>query len=398
VTDIPIPFNPYDFANPVSDMKVFADRTREREEILYYLEHTKKSPHPISIALMGARAAGKTSLLNFTEQEAKDRGFLAVRINLDEENVANPFSFFFKIFDSVFTEALTNGCFEGFGGQTYETYLQITTTFKTDVDKIWMPFVFPLIYAQVCRGQTALVAQFPDNVFVQDLARMRTEVARPIVLIFDECDLLSKARAILQKLRNTFMNLQGYMIVFAGTPLLFPVMDDVFSPIVRQFKKIPVHEFGDKKDTEECIRKPLELVKDSLSDEAQSISRECIQEVHDLAAGRPYEVQLLCHAMFKRIQSGRAKRMALDFGVLEDVQQELAKEQDISSRPVLAAIRSLSDKQLRNLVPFCRIDREITMDQIWQLNCFARQRDPLTKEELVKSLSAFEANNYSGDE
>ena len=35
-------------------------------------------------------------------------------------------------------------------------------------------------------------------------------------------------------------------------------MDDVFSPIVRQFKKINVGEFRKVEDTGECINKPLE--------------------------------------------------------------------------------------------------------------------------------------------
>jgi hypothetical protein len=337
-------------------MDVFADRIREREDINYYLDHASASPHPISVALMGARAAGKTSLLNFTEQAAKSRNLLPVRINLDEENVATSFSFFYKIFDSIFWTGLAAGSFGGFCGLKYDGYLDTTTAFKTDGDKLWMPFAFPLVFAKAASTKSTTVAQFPDNIFVHDLEKIREEVKRPIVLIFDECDLLSKSRSILQKLRNTFMNLQGFMLVFAGTPQLFPLMDDVFSPIVRQFKKIPVREFGEKKDTEECIRKQLELVKDLLPSDVLLLPPDFLDEIHELSSGRPYEVQLLCHAMFKRIQSGHTKRLALNFAVLEDVQRELAKEQDISSRPVLSAVRSLSDAQLRRLSPFCRVD------------------------------------------
>jgi hypothetical protein len=384
-----MPVNPYDFANPVNNMLLFADRIKEREEIDYYLDHATAAPQPISIALMGSRAAGKTSLLNYTEQEARKRDFLTVRINLDEDNVANVFSFFYKVFDSIFTEAVSKGCYEGFNGRVYETYLDITTAFKVDVDKVWMPFVFPAVYAKAAGSNAPATAQFPDNVFGKDLTTLQQAVGRPIILIFDECDLLSNARSILQKLRNTFMNLQGFMLVFSGTPQLFPVMDDVFSPIVRQFKKIPVREFGDKKDTEECIRKPLEQMQGDLPHEVFSLSSRFIEEVHELASGRPYEVQLLCHAMFKRIQAGRAKTMGLDLAVLEDVQLELAKEQDISSRKVLSAVRSLSDKQLKRLAPFCIFDSELSLEQIWQLESFLRKRDPMEKASLSAAFDEF---------
>jgi Cdc6-like AAA superfamily ATPase len=200
-------------------MQVFADRIKEREEIQYYLNHATLSQQPISIALMGARAAGKTSLLNFTEQEGQKRNFLTVRINLDEDNVSNVFAFFYKVFDSILTEAVYKNHFGGIAGQVYESYLDMTAAFKTDVDKVWAPFMFPIVYAKAA-SSGSFTGQFPDNLFVKDLITLHKEVERPIVLIFDECDLLSNARAILQKFRNVFMNLQGYMLVFAGTDLL----------------------------------------------------------------------------------------------------------------------------------------------------------------------------------
>jgi Cdc6-like AAA superfamily ATPase len=59
--------NPYDFANPVTDVALLADRNKERNEIDYYLKHAASAPRPINIALIGNRASGKTSLLNYAE-------------------------------------------------------------------------------------------------------------------------------------------------------------------------------------------------------------------------------------------------------------------------------------------------------------------------------------------
>src|ERR1035438_8294382 len=100
------------------------------------------------------------------------------------------------------------------------------------------------------------------------------------------------------------MAVPGYMLVVTGTPDLFPAMDEVFSPIVRQFKKITVRGFADLNDTRECIEAPLEtmdLVPRAL------IDSDTVADLHKLTSGRPYELRLLCHSMFKRMQQGRAK-------------------------------------------------------------------------------------------
>ena len=77
--------NPYDFANPVSDDRLFIGRATETADVTYYLSHAKQTNRPIHLAFVGARAAGKTSFLNVTELEAARRGFCTVRVNLMRE-------------------------------------------------------------------------------------------------------------------------------------------------------------------------------------------------------------------------------------------------------------------------------------------------------------------------
>ena len=66
-------------------------------------------------------------------------------------------------------------------------------------------------------------------------------------------------------------------------------------------------------------------------------------EIHDITGGRPYEIQLLCHFMFKRLQSGAGSRMRLSLAVLDDVLGELGRGKDIYSRPVISAVRALNN-------------------------------------------------------
>src|SRR5579872_7284765 len=92
--------NPYDFANPVSDAKLFFGRTTEIADITYYLNHAQKTRRPIHLAFVGGRAAGKTSFINIAELEARRRGFCTVRINLNEGDVETDLDFFRKMFHS----------------------------------------------------------------------------------------------------------------------------------------------------------------------------------------------------------------------------------------------------------------------------------------------------------
>jgi hypothetical protein len=194
--------------------------------------------------------------------------------------------------------------------------------------------------------------------------KVSEELKVPIILLFDEGNILAQSRVLLQKLRTIFMNTPGFMLVMTGTPDLFPVMDDVFSPIVRQFKKINVGEFRNVEDTGECINKPLEKLDINFK---AILTNSDVQEIHKLSGGRPYEIQLICHMLFRRLQLRRADNMKLDFSVLEEVRRELETWQDITSRPILTKVRNLSKKQLDALRILCSCNGRATFDQVWGL-------------------------------
>jgi hypothetical protein len=383
-------------------MAVFAARLKEREELDYYLDFARTAPRHINVALVGQRASGKTSLLNYTEQAAKQKGIITCRIDLDEENVASSYAFFFKILDAIISASVRENAFGGLEGKFWETYRDLCASFKYDVDPEFMPFMFPTIYARVMAAGTSHMAPFPDNEFAQDLELISTSMGKKFCLIFDECDLLGNSRGILQKLRNIIQRSTGFIFVFAGTPKLFPVMDDVFSPIVRQFKKIEVRDFVDIDDTRECIRKPLELLNERDPSEFFPLDNlGLLREIHTLTSGRPYEIQLLCHSMFKKIQQHQASQMALDLAVLEDVQNELVSGQSLRERVVIQGVRKLSNDEMIDLQPFCRMEGGASLAQILDIERIGEDRDiDLSKLKecadkfLALKLIEFDGENY----
>ncbi len=367
--------NPYDFANPVTHADMFFGRSAEMSEIRYYLDHAAKAERPINIALLGDRAAGKTSILNMTELEARRREFCAVRIDLDE-NDAMQLMFFYKMFDGILTTACQCEAFGGLTGTTYQTYLNTTNTYTVPEDKLFSPFLFPIQYALAMKAGNSH-APVSNQQVKHDLSLVSKEIQTPVVVLFDESNVLAGSRVLLEKLRNIFMNIPGYMLVLTGTPDLFPIMDDVFSPIVRQFKKIGVKEFSDKSDTAACVRSPLAKFKIPVE-----VSDSEVNEIHELSGGKPYEIQLICHLLFRRIQGQRSSRMQLDLGVLDELRRELERSQDISSRPILGAVKSLNTKQLRALGALTACDGHASFDELWNLHYVFEGMGQFSKNQL----------------
>ena len=387
-TDYGLLPNPYDFANPVSNPRLFVGMKPEIDDIKYYLRHSSRSARPINLAIVGPRASGKTSMLNMLDAEARANGFCVARVDLDESDSASEMRFFYKIFDSILTSACECGAYGGKAGNTYGVYRDMVDAFELPQDPLFSPFIFPRQYAKAPATSDSAVL-LSDAAFKSDLMSIQGELKRPTAVLFDESDVLSKNALLLQKLRNIFMNIPGFMLVIAATPTLFPIMDEVFSPIIRQFKKINLRPFNKHSDTQDCMIKPLrEVGADPLADTLEQ-DREVIHEIHEVSGGRPYEVQLICHFMFKRVQQARAKRMELTIDVLEDLRRELEATQDVSARPVLAKVRLLRRDELRALAPLTLSNGRATFEQLWFVEYVQRPQTPWTRQGLLAHLEEF---------
>ena len=387
-------FNPYDFANPVNERDLFVGRTAEIDDIKYYLDHARKASRPINLAILGSRASGKTSVLNMSQIEAEEREFCVIRVDLDEADSKTQLAFFYKIFDSMLTTACSFGAYGGLEGKTYDIYRSIVDAYEIPEDKTFCPFIFPVQYAKAMSRANADAA-LSDTAFKRDITNIRKELNRPVAVILDECDVLTRSRVHLEKMRNIFMNSPGFMLVLTGTPALFPLMNDVFSPIVRQFKKINIGPFTERMEAQNCIRKPLEKIGVVYPSETffEIFDHETYRDVSDIqgiTGGRPYEIQLVCHVLFRRMQEGRAKRMELTIDVLDDVRKELETSQDVSVRPILSAIRNFDEKQLKALGLLCVCSGHAKFEQIWFCEYVFRGEEEWMEKLLYEHLREFE--------
>ncbi len=395
--------NPYDYANPVNEEKYFIGRGSEKSDIVYYLGHARSTRKPIHLALIGPRASGKTSLLNIVGIEAKRRDFCVVRVNLNEGDVSSELYFFKKLFRAILNAAFFDGAFGGKAGEIFKAFNDLVATGNCE-DVSVIPFIFPVQSARAVTGDFFVA----DDLIEEDLISIYKELGKPIVILMDECDTLRANRVIVEKVRNIFMNMQGYMLVLAATENFFPVMDEVFSPIMRQFKKIEVGPFKDTDDVVDCVKGPLRQIGLGYKQIRDLVSSSFISDIDILSARRPYEIQLICHTVFKRCQMGVATKFTLDLKTLENIQAQLASGADLEARGIIKSARSLTRKNfaLLDAVTGCkdniclgdlyRIEYLYNGTNHWSQSDFARSFHELVSLGLISEESG--GVKFSGDD
>lgn len=336
--------NPYDYVNPIRSKELFAGRHGELKEIKYYLELSKsKKPKYFHLALVGTRSVGKTSLLNMIECIANNLGLLAVKTSLNMETTKNDVLFFKEAFDGIITKGAEKKMYGGFTGKIYKTFRRVIDTLDIKAE---IPLLFGTAYIGLKRNQN--VAGIPQPVLIHDLKEIYNEARKKgiptIVLLFDECDLLAQNEVVLQKIRNAFMEVEGYVLVFSGTENMFPAISNVFSPIPRFFKRVNVGNFKDIKETEECLLKPLD------EKEKKFFDRACIGEIHRITNGSPYEINLIAHYMYRRWKEGKISKIGLSVEVLDDVLNEIERLREEGHHEIANKIKRYWIGQLKVLI------------------------------------------------
>ncbi len=337
--------NPYDFMGPVRDPMLFAGRHGELEEIEYYLKLSKDAkPKYFHLALIGPSFAGKTSFLNIIEYMAKDLGYLAVKISLNKETVRNDVSFFKEMFDGIITKAAEKGLYGGLTGAVYRVYRKVVDRLDAESEKK-IPFLHGSAYIGSQRKKSR---GMPQEILVQDLREIHKEARKrrvpTIVLFFDDCELLAQNRALMQKIRNAFVELEGYVLVFSGAEDLWACLDEAVSPAPTFFKRINVENFKNAKETEECLLKPLADKEKRVFDQA------CIGGIHAVTNGSPYEINLVGHFMYRHWKDGKNPKIGVSPEVWNDVLKEMEGFRKAGHYEIANKVRGYGADFLRILV------------------------------------------------
>ena len=373
--------NPYDYANPVKDARLFAGRADSLAKIAYLLDQTGPGQPVSYIAIHGKRAAGKTSLLNMTELLARERQFLTVRVDLVASD-SSPEEFYTKVYEELIGAIEKSVDLKAPDGRviTPRVVRRIIRGQFTDDD-------FPLEFPESLSNHESAGSPISEMALRADLEYLAKQIGRTIVLLIDEAQVIADQEYVLSVLRTLGARLQGYVFIIAGTTDLVPTINQVFGPLLRQFELILVERFIESGDVLSCISLPLTSLGLSMAacfPDAKGVAGDLM----GLTDGNPYEIQLYCHAMFARWQSGAARQMELSPEAIDNVRMMLEAGADVQQHPVLAKIRAMSSAKLRGLNVLCSSLEHATIDELW-LAYWLFDDSEMTRAEFDRYLDDF---------
>lgn len=363
--------NPFDFSNPVRDREFLAGRESELEEVAYYIDQAKAGS-AYSLALIGDRASGKTSLLNAIARLASDAGLLAAQIRLDEVMCGNELLFLREVFEGLIVEGAHQGMFGGIGGAEHDAFLRQVDLLDVNVPSGTEPLSFGRVFATAMRD--GITIPLSRRSLLEDFAVIQEQASdsglQGVVVLLDEADLLAANEGLLQTLRNLLMDSPRLVFVMAGTEHMFPALQDVFSPVPRQFVRINVRNFRSWRDTRRAIVKRLTVSGYDWARPNIGVSR----EIHSITSGNPYEVILLGHFAFREI-TRRQERVPirLTAEVLEGVARQL-EQQNPSLSATIERVKHLDAEAAQRLGYALDLDGVRLRD--FALASLAFERDP----------------------
>jgi len=329
--------NPYDYIKPIKDEKRFADRRSELKEIEYILDLTKGNTY-FNVAILGERRVGKTSLLNIIGKEAGKRKLLTVMIKLDENN-ANLLEVFKMIEEGIISEGSKYGMFP----KWKEHFSQLIN----GIEKIEIPLLLPKIYlSRKSKGDVDVSYTTLEN-DMEELWKKAKKKLDGIVVMVDESQLLARDKALLQRIRNLFETIDGYVLIFSGTPAMLENLAEVFSPIDRFFVKVYLGPFKTKEDAEEAILKPI-------SGMNLKFDKDSMNEIIEISRRYPYEINLISHFAFRMAQEKGEEVIKLTDDVLESVVAQVQKMKEYKG-----VFDSLSEKEKEFLTWFVEVGSSV---------------------------------------
>ena len=364
--DLTIPPNPYT-RQPIKRHEQLAGRDKELRTIRYYLTLTAsgQSPH---LALIGQRGVGKTSLLNGTEAITADLKLLPVRIDLNEQKVRSPGEFWHDLYATLILSLAKVGCWGGLQGTIYSDLFKMMHAKQQppSLDRVVLQIPFAFSFHQGGVSTFSCVDAMVSHDFESCIDELQHKGYSGIALLIDEADCLGINVALLQMLRNIFQSVQRFSLILAGTEAIFPSISEVFSPVPRQFHRIDVKPFVHVNDTHQLVLKPLK----AKNIEVIAPQFQQIEELHELCGGDPSEVQLYCHHMYRKVEEGIIKRMALVPQVFREVLKEYRASAPANLETVFNVIEQLPDKYLFESNYLSR--RNISLEENARVEIFQR--------------------------
>ena len=296
--------NPYEHSGPIKSEEYFVGREDELEKIRYDISQGINSDNVPNVGITGKEGAGKSSLTYQIVNMSKNNPFIAPRVTLDSGDVDTEISFFKQLLDEVTSEI---------GSTVRESFID---WISGATDQVEVNLKFARIY--MSSSSNTQQGEVVDSIIKDDLENIYKKSGTDLItIILDNAQELSNNKVILQKLKNIFTEIEGYMLVLSGTDNTFFDISSAFSPIPRSFNRYHIDRFKSIYTTKKAIIHPLS------EKERELVDSSTVADIHQLTGGRPYEINLLASSMYKMYDIGETDSLKLSPEVIDTALQNL---------------------------------------------------------------------------
>ncbi len=190
---------------------------------------------------------------------------------------------------------------------------------------------------------------------------------KAILIILDEAHFLRGFADTVHQLRHLTRAIPGIGLVFSGESGLNQMFTDPAAPFYLQGKVVPIGNFTTKADIAECVLLPLG------EGERPLVSPMTIDHLTRLSHGKPNQIRLLCHSIYRRYERGDQDDLRITIEALDDVldtiEASYAEEEGLRGR--VDAIRRLRSADLELLYlatryPAWKVDDIIALDEAFR--------------------------------
>lgn len=326
--------NAYEYNGPLTNKELFIDRTRELEEA-YMVCHRIIRGGIGGVFVVGGRASGKTTFLNKLEESLNTDKVATVFIPLDQGMMKKDKEALF--FRTMVDRSIIAMKKADLIGQSVKDKL---LNFMRGFSELDIGFeASGLKFLAKWKRDASVGEQFPYFVMkdaLDDLLNMiekKAEGNGGIIFLFDEGNIFTKNRSLLEVIRNVFQFTPKLGLVIAGTLSLLNDVSDVFSPMARFFRKVELGPYPSEEDVYNAVEKPLNKMAEIISNDGFILKgnfRGFVDRIIDLTRKMPMDVNLLSHfaydeacGRFRKRESVIELRYILNKKVLDKAMNEL---------------------------------------------------------------------------
>jgi len=253
--------NPYIFGPPVQDPNFFFGREYELSEIIDTIENVQPGLRQ-SMAIVGARRIGKTSILYQLKRRLKELPSPVALIST--ESIGESKSI-------LLTQEILTELRESIRSKKLDT----------------IDISFELLDESEPKEERVY------QIFRRDLQKLNQALEEnnnpPAVLMIDEVEGLQRFGGVnvLSFFRDLCQSLSYILFIVVGSEQLYQLVNDYTSPFFNVFKPITIHSLEDK-DARALIEEPASRV-------GLDFSSDAVTRVLELSGRQPYLINMICH-------------------------------------------------------------------------------------------------------